>query len=385
MNTALLKTFGQKARTLLIDGVIRKLHYWGFNIDGAVTESPEAIPGGYIFRETVYDDVAVPLLWRNLESAINREGVHEVAERAAYIWFNRFMALQILGKNGHEQSLLEPVSVEEQTPVIVKRARGGQYEYLNKAEQERLKKILTDYEKETQAFAILLIGFCHNHSLLNRVFGSIDDYTELLLPDDILSSGGFLDLVNNGDYITDEDYRQVELIGWLYQFYISEKKDQVFKKFKDGKKAEAKDIPAATQIFTPNWIVKYMVENTVGKIWLEKHPHSPIKESLQYLVEAADNNETPEPIIEEVRDLKLLDPASGSGHILVEGFELLYKMYQEEYYPADEAVESILQNNLYGLDIDLRATQLAQFALLMKAAQYYPDVLKKDIIPHIYA
>jgi len=385
MNTTLLKTFGQKARTLLIDGVTRKLHYWGFDKDGAVTESPESIPGGYLFRESVFDDTTAPHLWLSLEEAINKDGLNEVAERAAYIWFNRLMALQILGKNNYEPPLLEPVSVEEQTPLLVKRARGGQYDFLNKFEQERLKKILTDYEKETQAFAILLIGFCHNHSLLNRVFGSIDDYTELLLPDDILSSGGFLDLLNNSDYITDKDYQQVELIGWLYQFYISEKKDQVFKRFKDGKKAEAKDIPAATQIFTPNWIVKYMVENTVGKIWLEKNPHSPIKESLKYLVEATNTNETPEPIIEEVKDLKLLDPASGSGHILVEGFELLYKMYLEEYYPADEAVESILQNNLYGLDIDLRAAQLAQFALLMKAAQYHPDVLRKNIIPHIHA
>jgi len=385
MNTALLKTFGQKARTLLIDGVTRKLQYWGFDIDGNITEQPEALPGGYIFREAVYDDSQVPRLWRNLREAVSREGLQEIAEKAAYIWFNRLMALQILGKNDYEQTLLAPVSQDEQTPLIVKKARGGQYDFLNRQEQERLKRTLTDYEKETQSFAILLIGFCHSTTLLNRVFGSIDDYTELLLPDDILSSGGFLDLLNNGDYITDEDYKQVELIGWLYQFYISEKKDQVFKKFNDGKKAEAKDIPAATQIFTPNWIVKYMVENTVGKIWLEKHPNSPIRESMQYLVEAADNNEVLEAIIEEVKYLKLLDPASGSGHILVEGFELLYKMYLEEYYPADEAVESILQNNLYGLDIDLRAAQLAQFAVLMKAAQYHPDILKKDINPHIYA
>ncbi|NTS43011.1 BREX-1 system adenine-specific DNA-methyltransferase PglX [Flavisolibacter sp. BT320] len=385
MNTTLLKTFGQKARTLLIDGVTRKLYYWGFDKDGNVTEQPEALSGGFLFREGVFDDPTVPHLWQSLKEEVSKEGLHEVAERAAYIWFNRLMALQILGKNGYEQPLLEPVSVEEQTPVLVKRARSGQYDFLNKTEQERLKKILTDYEKETQVFAILLIGFCHGHSLLNRVFGSIDDYTELLLPDDILSSGGFLDLLNNGGYITDEDYRQVELIGWLYQFYISEKKDQVFKKFKDGKKAEAKDIPAATQIFTPNWIVKYMVENTVGKIWLEKHPDSSIKGHMQYLVEAVDNSETSEPIIEGVKDLKLLDPASGSGHIMVEGFELLYKMYLEEYYPSDEAVESILKHNLYGLDIDLRAAQLAQFAVLMKAAEFYPDILKKNILPHIYA
>lgn len=384
MNTANLKTFGQKARTLLIDGVSRKLAYWGFQSNGTITHEPQPVPGGYIFREDVFDDEEVPKQWQKLKECFNDEGFTEIAERAAYIWFNRLMAMQILGKNDYDLPLLEPVSLEEQTPKLLKRARSGSYEFLTPAEAGRLKKVLTDYEKERTAFGILLIGYCHSHQVLKRVFGAIDDYTELLLPDDILSAGGFLDLLNNGGYITEDDYKQVELIGWLYQFYISEKKDAVFKKLKDGKKAEAADIPAATQIFTPNWIVKYMVQNTVGKIWLELHPGSPIKGEMAYLVETAAGNEAAESIIGEVADLKLLDPAVGSGHILVEGFDLLYKMYVEEYYPAGEAVESILQKNLWGLDIDLRAAQLAQFAVLIKAAQYHPDVLKTDLLPHIY-
>lgn len=384
MNTANLKTFGQKARTLLIDGVSRKMAYWGFHPDGTVTHEPQPVAGGYIFREDVFDDEEVPKQWQKLKECFNDEGFTEIAERAAYIWFNRLMAMQILGKNDYDLPLLEPVSLEEQTPKLLKRARAGSYEFLNPAEAVRLKKVLTDYEKERTAFGILLIGYCHSHQVLKRVFGTIDDYTELLLPDDILSAGGFLDLLNNGGYITDEDYKQVELIGWLYQFYISEKKDAVFKKFKEGEKAEAADIPAATQIFTPNWIVKYMVHNTVGKIWLEVHPTSPIKGEMAYLVEAAAGKEVAEPIISEVAELKLLDPAVGSGHILVEGFDLLYKMYVEEYYPASEAVESILQKNLWGLDIDLRAAQLAQFAVLIKAAQYYPGILKTELLPHIY-
>ncbi|GAA4756198.1 BREX-1 system adenine-specific DNA-methyltransferase PglX [Flavisolibacter ginsenosidimutans] len=384
MNTANLKTFGQKARTLLIDGVSRKLSYWGFHPNGTITHEPQPVAGGYIFREDVFDDEEVPKQWQKLKECFNDEGFTEIAERAAYIWFNRLMAMQILGKNDYDLPLLEPVSLEEQTPKLLKRARAGSYEFLTPAEAGRLKKVLTDYEKERTAFGILLIGYCHSHQVMKRVFGAIDDYTELLLPDDILSAGGFLDLLNNGGYITEEDYKQVELIGWLYQFYISEKKDAVFKKFKDGKKAEAADIPAATQIFTPNWIVKYMVQNTVGKIWLDLRPQSPIKGEMEYLVEAADGNEATESIISEVAELKLLDPAVGSGHILVEGFDLLYKMYVEEYYPAGEAVESILQKNLWGLDIDLRAAQLAQFAVLIKAAQYHPDVLKIDLLPHIY-
>ena len=131
---------------------------------------------------------------------------------------------------------------------------------------------------------MLLVGYCHSHKTLNRVFGKIDDYTELLLPDNMLQDAGFLHLLNTTDAISDDDYQEVELIGWLYQFYISEKKDEVFASFKKNKKAEAKDIPAATQIFTPNWIVKYMVENTAGKIWLDKHPNSPLKSQMKYLV-----------------------------------------------------------------------------------------------------
>lgn len=385
MNTALLKTFGQKARTLLIDGVNRKLAYWGFATDGTIAHPLIPLVDGYRFRGDVFDGLDVPRKWTKLKEVISADGFTEVAERAAYIWFNRLMAIKILGCNGYDLPMLEPVSAEEATPRLLKRARAGSYEFLTTTETVRLRPLLTEYEKEKEAFGILLIGWCHSHPLLNRVFGAIDDYTELLLPDDILTPAGFLDVLNNGGYITDDDYKQVEMIGWLYQFYISEKKDAVFKKFKDGKKAEAADIPAATQIFTPAWIVKYMVQNTVGRIWLEKNPASTIKAGLEYLVENATGNEPPEPIVAEVTDLKLLDPAVGSGHILVEGFDLLYHIYKEEYYTTAEAVESILRHNLWGLDIDLRAAGLAQFAVLLKAAQHHPDVLKDGLLPHIYA
>src|SRR5690606_6586540 len=234
-----------------------------------------------------------------------------------------------------------------------------------------------------------LVGYCHSHNTLNKVFGKLDDYTELLLPDNMLQDQGFLHLLNTTDAISDDEYKEVELIGWLYQFYISEKKDDVFASFKKGKKAEAKDIPAATQIFTPNWIVKYMVENTAGKIWLDKHPNSGIKANMKYLVQESSpsQGEVPkaEGLINNVEELTLLDPAVGSGHILVEGFDLLYQMYMEEYYPPEEAVESILKNNLYGLDIDERAAQLANFAILLKAATKYRDVFIKGWMPNVYS
>jgi len=390
MNT---KTFAQESRKLLMDGVAKRLLYWGFDSQGNVVAEPISVSGGYVFREA--DPVDAPdaiRLWKALKQAVQHKGIEVVVEEAAYTWFNRMMALRIMEKNGYEQPQLENVAGMEHTPVILQKARQGQYAFLSTTEQTRLKKIIGDYTKDQEAFALLLVGYCHANKTLDKVFGKLDDYTELLLPDNMLQDSGFLHLLNTTDAISDDEYQQVELIGWLYQFYISEKKDEVFASFKKNKKAEAKDIPAATQIFTPNWIVKYMVENTAGKIWLDKHPNSPLKSQMKYLVTndviASDSeaiSSIEEPLIKSVEELTLIDPAAGSGHILVEGFELLYQMYMEEYYTPEEAVESILTNNLYGLDIDDRAAQLATFAILLKAAKVFPDVWQKEWLPNVHA
>jgi hypothetical protein len=393
MNT---KTFAQQSRKILMEGVAKKLLYWGFNSKGEVLETPQKISGGYSFRGEVGDDPNVLTLWEALKRAVQQKGIEVVVEEAAYTWFNRLMALRIMAKNGYEPSLLQNAEGLEHTPLLLQKARQGQYNFLKTTEQDRLKKMVGDYSKDQETFALLLVGYCHSNKMLNTVFGKLDDYTELLLPDNMLQDSGFLHLLNTTDAISDEEYKQVELIGWLYQFYISEKKDDVFASFKKGKKAEAKDIPAATQIFTPNWIVKYMVENTVGKIWLDKHPDSGVKANMKYLVEndsdiasssAVENDLNNEnlSIINNVEELTLLDPAVGSGHILVEGFDLLYQMYMEEYYTPEEAVESILKNNLYGLDLDDRAAQLATFAILLKAATQYRDVFTKGWLPNVYA
>jgi hypothetical protein len=381
MNT---KTFAQQSRMLLMDGVANKLMYWGFNDDGTTSEEPNPVAGGYTFRGKVFDDDTVPKLWKSLNQAIKSKGIDVVKEEAAYTWFNRMMALQIMAKNDYLDAQVAYVPGMANTPQILQKARQGQYAFLKNKEQDRLKRIITDFSKEQEAFALLLVGYCHSNKMLNNVFGRLDDYTELLLPDNMLQDSGFLHLLNITDAISDEQYKEVELIGWLYQFYISERKDEVFASFKKKKKAEAKDIPAATQIFTPNWIVKYMVQNTVGKIWFDKNPNSKIKPSMKYLVEN-ESDSTSEPIISEVSQLTLIDPAAGSGHILVEGFDLLYQMYIEEYYTPEEAVESIFKNNLFGLDIDDRAAQLATFAILLKAAKQYRDVFAKGWLPNVYA
>lgn len=386
-----LKTFAQEARRNLMQSVLQRIEKWGFDDKGNVLEEVEKVSGGYVFRGQVYDDQTVFAKWQALKSAIVKKGIETIVEEGAYTWFNRMMAIRILSKNGYIPKQLEYVSTEAKIPQILANARRGQYSFLSVDEQTRLAAMLTDYEKDNEAFSILLTGYCRAHNTLNRVFGKLDDYTELLLPDNMLQEGGFLHMLNSTDAISDEEYQKVELIGWLYQFYISERKDEVFASFKKNKKAEAKDIPAATQIFTPNWIVKYMVENTAGKIWLDKHPDSPLKENMKYLVESTSPSGEEsrelgtEGLINEVEDLTLMDPACGSGHILVEGFDLIYQMYMEEFVTPEEAVQSIFEKNLFGLDIDDRAAQLATFAILLKAAKVYPDIWTKDWLPQVYA
>ena len=393
MNTSALKRFAQQARNILISGVGKQLIYWGYDPDvKQFTIEPQQVFGGMLFGDRMIDDPTVYPKWLALKKAVAVKGINQVVEEAAYTWFNRLMAIRILAKNNYIVPQLEYTGAATRTPAIVQNAKRGITPLLDGVQSKILLRLLDDDRLETEQFTLLITAYCHQNKLLQRVFGRFDDYTELLLPADILAVNGFIDLLNTTDAITDEDYRQVELIGWLYQFYISEKKDEVFKKFKKKKKAEAEDIPAATQIFTPNWIVKYMVQNTVGRLWLDLNPNTRIRETMKYLVEpesagsstigeAADGA----PIISEVAQLKLLDPACGSGHILVEGFDLLYAMYREEGYSAGESVRSIFENNLFGLDIDQRATQLSNFALLLKAAAKDRTILDRDLLPHVYA
>lgn len=388
MNTANIKSFAQKARLLLMEGVAARLIYWGFDENGNATQNLQETTGGYTFRGGVFTDTAVPEKWKMLKARLkDSQAVKDVIEEAAYTWFNRLMALKILEKNGYLAPQLQYVE-KLRVPEILQRAKRGDHQLNALMYKELLREYLQE-DKEEDALGLLLTRFSNNNPLLHEVFGRIDDYTEILLPQNLLQPDGILDLINS-DFIEIDDYKEVELIGWLYQFYISDKKDEVFKGFKKNKKARAEDIPAATQIFTPKWIVKYMVENTLGKTYLDLEPNSSLKEEMKYLVENGTETSA-EPIVDDVEELSLLDPASGSGHILVTGFELLFKMYREAGYNAKRATISILENNLYGLDIDERAMQLARFAVLLKAAKEYPEILQpigpnqKIQLPHIYA
>lgn len=383
MDTNKLKKFAGEARVKLKAGVAGMLQLYGFDADGNTSTMPERITGGAIFNGTTITDETFYDKWMSLYNAIQAHGVKEVYEEVAYTWFNRFMAIRIMRKNGFINPILEYSNPELRIPSIVADARRGNIPPMQEVDRRRLQDLLLDDSKTSEQFAILIVAYCQNNPVIKSCFGKINDYTEFLLPKTILAPGDFVDMINNTPFITDDDYKHSELIGWLYQFYISEKKDEVFAAFKDGKKAAAEDIPAATQIFTPNWIVKYMVQNTLGRIYLDNFDNDKLKDQWKYLVPPA-KGESAILKVEELEDLTLIDPGCGSGHILSEAFEMLYEMYRADFASPREACTSILTHNLIGIDLDTRAKQLSQFSILMKACQKDDSFLSAAVMPRIY-
>lgn len=363
-------------------GIAAKITTLGFDKNGNVAEKnkPQLMQGGSLWNEQLQTE-GFYYQWMSLYNRIQQKGISEVYEEAAYTWFNRLCAIRILQKN----NLCSPVLTyadAARTPVIVDEARQGRIPQMKEELRQRLMELLDDDTKVTEQFAILITAWCHDNPIINQCFGSIADYTELLLPNNILAEGGFVDLLNHTEFITDEEFQSPELIGWLYQFYISERKDEVFAK---KGKFEADEIPAATQIFTPNWIVKHMVQNTVGRIYLDNNPYeTQVQKKWQYLVEPSEKPDEKNTLkYNELTDLKVADLACGSGHILNECFDLLYDLYIVEGYGRGEAVENIFIHNLTGIDLDTRAKQLSQFALLLKACQKDAAFADAHVLPNV--
>ena len=380
METGKIKKFATEARNILLSGVAQRLAALGFRPDGTVTEKPELLGGGAVFMGEVQSEDFYHK-WMSLYQRMQSHSFREVAEEAAYTWFNRLVAIRIMVKNELIPAVLEYESDEVRIPVIVTEARQGRMPQMDEADRQKLDALLLNDALTDEQFALLIVAYCHSNPIISKCFGKIADYTELLLPSNILKNDGFIDRLNTDDYLSDDDYRSPELIGWLYQFYISERKDEVFAK---KGKFEADEIPAATQIFTPNWIVKYMVQNTVGRIYLDNNPYSDIKEGMKYLVES--DEPTPTDAVyrfDDIHDLRVADLACGSGHILNECFDLLYQIYIEEGYNRRRAVEDIFRYNLLGVDIDTRAKQLAMFALLLKACQKDRSFADGHVLPHV--
>ena len=363
MNASTLKKFAQQARTDLQEQVSSKLKF---------VLAPES-QARREFAKSVSD----------LESAIKKEGQSQVIERIAYTWFNRFCALRFMDVN--EYTKVKVVSPREgQTqPEILADAKQGVIDPsvpLKTKDKilELLNGTLPSTDPDGEAYRLLLVASCNDwNASMPFMFQRIEDYTELLMPDNLLSQQSILADTRNA--MTAENCEDVEVIGWLYQFYISERKKQV----QDSKeKYVPETIPAATQLFTPHWIVRYLVENSLGRLWMLNHPESKLVEKMEYYIKP----EEPESDflkISSPEELKVCDPACGSGHILSCAFDLLYAIYEEEGYPTSEIPQKILTNNIFGVEIDPRAGTLANFALVMKARGKYRRFFRKKITPNI--
>jgi hypothetical protein len=356
MNTGEVKKFAVRARQLFIEQVKAKAALLGFNEKG-VAEHKE-VKTEVIVNESVYPKKQ----WKEIAKVVKKgkSDYLSLIDEVAYTWFNRFVALKFMEENGYINHRFVKSSSDKWYPDVL--SAPEETNLLDKNEVIQL-KLSNEYEK---LYKKLLIAHCNNlHKAMPFIFEEIEDYTELLLPDLLLAANSIIAYIDKG--LPSDFWKDVEIIGWLYQFYISEKKDEVIGSKKAYKK---EDIPAATQLFTPRWIVDYLVQNSTGRIWLESYPKSVLKERMKYYVESDVDVEKKFYSNVNPEELKIIDPACGSGHILIRVFDTLMNIYREMGYSDLDAVKNIVEKNLYGLDIDKRAAQLACFAVMMKAREY---------------
>ncbi len=376
MDTASLKSFATSARVELIREVSARITA--------------------VLPQTSSERVEQPRAVTALEHAISTAGegatgTAHVAERVAYTWFNRIVALRFMDANGYTSiGIVSPAADQVGQPEILAAAKRGQIDggivrgansatimgLLNGTRQPR-----PGVDAQAEAYTLLLADYCRfwNHAM-PFMFEGEGDFTELLIPANLLAEDSVLN--RSVKALTQEVCRDVEVIGWLYQYYISERKDEVFAGFKKNKKAGADEIPAATQLFTPHWIVRYLVENSVGRLWMLNHPESRIVDKMDYYIAPVDE-ETDILKITTPEELTVIDPACGSGHMLTYAFDLLYLIYEEEGYTPSQIPGLILTHNLYGTEIDPRAGALAAFALTMKAVARRKLFFKNPVAPNI--
>lgn len=369
METTKLKKFAQQARVTLIEQVATKLRFVRAEESLARRENPSAI--------------------KKLEDLIKQQSEQEVVERIAYIWFNRFCALRFMDMNRYNRALVVSAAAEDTQPEVLALAKAGEIDerVVSEAAREKILNLLNgrapSQNPEAEVYRLLLVAYCNQwHKSMPFLFQRIDDFTELLMPDDLLSSSSLLTEMREA--MPASACKDVEIIGWLYQFYISDKKDDVFARLKKNEKVTPENIPAATQLFTPHWIVRYLVENSLGRLWLLNHPESKLADSMEYYIKPADDNDDSDYLkVERPEDLKICDPACGSGHMLTYAFDLLYAIYEEQGYGAADIPSLILTHNLYGIEIDERAGELAAFALTMKARARHRRFFNTGVRPNI--
>ncbi len=370
MNTNNIKKYAPKARREFMDAVAKRLNTFGItaNKKGELQIAEANLQGSVLQIAGNSFDGKLAEPRKRIVARSQKLGYAQLIEQVAYTWFNRLCAIRYMEIHdylGHGFRVLSHPDNPKGFEIIDHAQDAADELGLDRA---RIIELKLAGNKDEELYRELLLGQCHKlHEAMPFLFDALDDETELLLPDNLTRTDSILRGLVDG--IPEEDWQQVEVIGWLYQFYISEKKDQVM-----GKVVKSEDIPAATQLFTPNWIVKYLVQNSVGRQWLQTYPDSAIKSQMEYYIEPAQQSDevnqqlkaiTPESI--EPETIKVLDPACGSGHILIEAYNVLKAIYEERGFRSRDIPKMILENNLYGLDIDDRAAQLSGFALMMMA------------------
>lgn len=400
MNKTAIKNFATWARRKLIEDITYKANLLGISEKGIEEELPQSTSDLKFYDVGMKEPATISgkdiKKRKSLVEAIKakeqsfgdyKKGFEAVIDEVAYTWFNRLIAIRFMEANDYLPSGVRVLSSESEgkrEPDLVTNPFDSDLEF-NGSERDMIFQ-LKDENKLDELFRMLFIKQCNSlHSILPVLFEETDDYSELLIPISFTDEEGIVHkLVND---IDEEDFReQVEIIGWLYQYYISEKKDEVFAALKKNKKITKENIPAATQLFTPDWIVKYMVENSLGRLWLEGHPNEELQNSWKYYLEEAEQEAEVQAELDRIReesktiipeDITVLDPSMGSGHILVYAFDVLYQIYVSAGYSEREIPRLILEKNLYGLDIDDRAGQLAYFSLIMKARSYSRKLFRK--------
>ena len=405
MDKNAIKKYAVWARKELISRVAQKAQQYGITETEMVDAGADSVNGKVLSAEEMQQR-------RALIAQINEKGYQQVMEEVAYTWFNRFSALRFMEVNGYLPSHVRVFTDENNAfkPQILAEALHLELDKLDKDKVYALKET----EQTEELYKYLLIVQCNAlNSILPGMFQTIADYTELLLPDNLLREGSVIEQMIS--QIPEDNWQDaVQIIGWLYQYYNSEKKDDVFAALKKNVKITKENIPAATQLFTPDWIVRYMVENSLGRLWVEGHPDAkaqllptpeeqaaytagnrdPEDTKWHYYLEEAQQEPKVQAQLAEIRkqyadltpeQIKVIDPCCGSGHILAYLFDVLMQIYENYGYTPRDAVTSILQNNLYGLDIDDRAAQLAYFAVMMKARRYDRRFFSHTTQPHVYA
>lgn len=385
MEKNVIKKYAIWARRELIERVTQKAGQYEIKADKITPVDADGIYGKLLTGTEKKQRKA-------LIKKIQADGFEQVMEEVAYTWFNRFCALRFMEVNGYLPTHVRVFTDEENQfkPQVLSEAINLDLDGLDIDKVYELK----DENRTEELYKYLLIIQCNALSaILPRMFQKIEDYTELLLPDYLLREGSVIERMIA--LIPEKDWTdQVQIIGWLYQYYNTEPKDAVFAALKKNVKISKENIPAATQLFTPDWIVRYMVENSLGRLWLEGHPNDDLKSEWKYYLDEAEQEEGVQKQLDEIRkeyaklkpeDIRCIDPCMGSGHILCYMFDVLVKIYEDYGYTVREAITHIIEKNLWGLDIDERAAQLSYFAVMMKARQYDRRFFSRNIQPNVYS